>query len=280
MHSIIGENCRKGNPGTAAHYENGRISTTGTTGAKTFCNAAPNVALARTSSSRRASSSLHRAQMLTTLPAMSPLDALPSAPELRDDIRRLGDLLGEAIIRQEGAQMFSIVESIRTLTRDDPDEAAQLIDDLTLAEATTLARAFSLYFHLANIVEQVHRAQSQAAERALTGGPLARAGAAIRQAMGAGEVTQEQVAAGFATSMPVRCSPPIPPRPPDARCWSSCAASQSCSRSRAPPDRPRHRRGHRPAVADRRAADRPAGGHRRGAQRPVLPRRPGRRCCR
>jgi phosphoenolpyruvate carboxylase len=135
--------------------------------------------------------------MLTTLPAMSPLDALPSAPELRDDIRRLGDLLGEAIIRQEGAQMFSIVESIRTLTRDDPDQAAQLIDDLTLAEATTLARAFSLYFHLANIAEQVHRAQSQAAERALTGGPLARAGAAIRQAVGAGEVTMEQVAAGF-----------------------------------------------------------------------------------
>ncbi len=128
---------------------------------------------------------------------MSPLDTLPSAPALRDDIRRLGDLLGEAIIRQEGAEMFSVVESIRTLTRDDPDRAAQLIDDLNLAEATTLARAFSLYFHLANIAEQVHRAQSQAAQRALTGGPLALAGAAIREALVAGVVTRAQVSEGF-----------------------------------------------------------------------------------
>ena len=101
--------------------------------------------------------------MLITLGAHEPLAALTSAPALRDDIRRLGDLLGEALIRQEGQATYEIVERIRALSRDDPDAAAELIDELPLAEATTLARAFSLYFHLANIAEQVHRSRAQAA---------------------------------------------------------------------------------------------------------------------
>jgi len=129
---------------------------------------------------------------------MSPLAALASSPALRDDIRRLGDLLGEALIRQEGPATYETVERIRALSRDDPDGAARLIDELPLAEATTLARAFSLYFHLANIAEQVHRSRSQTAARARTGGPLAEAGVAIREALEAGEVTADEVATGFA----------------------------------------------------------------------------------
>jgi phosphoenolpyruvate carboxylase len=129
---------------------------------------------------------------------MNPLAALTSAPVLRDDIRRLGDLLGEALIRQEGTATYEIVERIRALSRDDPDAAAALIDELPLAEATTLARAFSLYFHLANIAEQVHRSRAQTAARASTGGPLAEAGMAIRAALEAGDVTAAEVADGFA----------------------------------------------------------------------------------
>ena len=64
---------------------------------------------------------------------MSPLAALTAAPALRDDIRRLGDLLGEALIRQEGSATYEIVERIRALSRDDPDGAAELIDELPLA---------------------------------------------------------------------------------------------------------------------------------------------------
>jgi phosphoenolpyruvate carboxylase len=127
---------------------------------------------------------------------MSPLAALTSAPELREDIRRLGDLLGEALIRQEGEAMFAVVEQVRTLVRQDPGRAAARIDELPLDEATTLARAFSLYFALANVAEQVHRARGLAAERARTGGPLARAGAAIRAALAEGAVSADEVAAG------------------------------------------------------------------------------------
>ena len=52
---------------------------------------------------------------------MAPLAALTSAPALRDDIRRLGDLLGEALIRQEGLATYETVERIRSLSRDYPD---------------------------------------------------------------------------------------------------------------------------------------------------------------
>ncbi len=129
---------------------------------------------------------------------MGPLANLTSAPKLREDIRRLGDLLGQALIRQEGAATFALVENIRTLVREDPDQAQALVDDLPLDQATTLARAFSLYFALANIAEQVHRAAGQTARRAQTGGPLAQAGAAIATAVASGEVEIEDVRRGLA----------------------------------------------------------------------------------
>src|SRR4029077_4211527 len=81
-------------------------------------------------------------------------------PELREDIRRLGDLLGESLLRQEGVQTFTLVEQIRALVREDPERAGELIDDLSLTQASTVARAFALYFHLANVAEQVHRAEA------------------------------------------------------------------------------------------------------------------------
>ncbi len=128
---------------------------------------------------------------------MSPLAALTSAPGLREDIRRLGDLLGQALLRQEGDEVFALVERIRATVRTDPDHAAELIDGLPLDRATTLARAFSLYFALANIAEQVHRIRGLGLERERTGGPLVLAGAAIRDAMRAGEVDPADVAVGF-----------------------------------------------------------------------------------
>ncbi len=127
---------------------------------------------------------------------MTPLAALDDAP-LREDIRRLGDLLGEALVRQAGEETFAIVEHVRALVREDPQRAADLIDDLPLDRATTLARAFSLYFALANVAEQVHRARALTTERDRSGGPLARAGAAIRDALDAGTLTNADVAAGF-----------------------------------------------------------------------------------
>ena len=126
---------------------------------------------------------------------MSPLSGLST--QLREDIRRLGDLLGQTLVRQAGPEMFAVVERIRGLVREDPDAAAELIDELPLDQATTLARAFSLYFALANVAEQVHRARAQAAVRADRGGPLVEAGEAIRAAVESGERAPIEVEAAI-----------------------------------------------------------------------------------
>ncbi|MCH0538309.1 phosphoenolpyruvate carboxylase [Streptomyces sp. MUM 203J] len=111
---------------------------------------------------------------------MSSADQTPTArtdaarTELRADIRRLGDLLGETLVRQEGPELLELVEKVRRLTREDGDAAAELLRGTELETAAKLVRAFSTYFHLANVTEQVHRGRELRAKRAAEGGLLAR----------------------------------------------------------------------------------------------------------
>jgi phosphoenolpyruvate carboxylase len=122
------------------------------------------------------------------------IDAVPSpspAPTpdaaLRGDIKALGELLGQTLVRQEGQYLLDLVEQIRALTRSaEPgatDEAQARLAELDLATAIRLVRAFSNYFYLANVTEQVHRARELHTERATSGSWLSRAvdriGAAI-----------------------------------------------------------------------------------------------------
>src|ERR1700710_551579 len=44
---------------------------------------------------------------------------------LRADIRRLGDLLGDNLAREEGAHVLALVERVRELSRISADEAGQ-----------------------------------------------------------------------------------------------------------------------------------------------------------
>lgn len=112
----------------------------------------------------------------------SPLDE--EAP-LRADIRRLSTLLGEGLVRQEGRQLLELVEEIRQAVRQEADagsgqSAAQRLAGLNASTAMNLARAFSMYFHLANITEQVHRARELRRRRAQHGGWLDEASRQIR----------------------------------------------------------------------------------------------------
>ncbi len=105
-----------------------------------------------------------------------------TSAELRADIRRLGDLLGETLVRQEGPELLELVERVRALTRTDGEAAAELLGDTDLETAARLVRAFSTYFHLANVTEQVHRGREMRAKRAEEGGLLARTADRLKDA--------------------------------------------------------------------------------------------------
>ncbi len=117
---------------------------------------------------------------------------------LRRDIRVLGELLGATLVRQESASLLGLVEQIRVTARADLGETSDLLAGLDVETATRLARAFSTYFHLANVTEQVHRAREQRDARRVAGDPLSRAATRISAAISAGEVTPESVAEGVA----------------------------------------------------------------------------------
>jgi phosphoenolpyruvate carboxylase len=100
---------------------------------------------------------------------------------LRADIRRLGTLLGQTLARQEGQRLLDLVEEVRALVRTDPEAAAGRLAGLDVTTGTLLARAFSTYFHLANITEQVHRSRELRRRRARHGGWLDQAATLIAE---------------------------------------------------------------------------------------------------
>jgi phosphoenolpyruvate carboxylase len=95
--------------------------------------------------------------------------------ELRADIRELGTLLGRTLVRQEGQELLDQVERVRQSIRSDRDATWTMLAEFDAAEAQRLVRAFNVYFHLANVAEQVHRGRELAALRAERGGWLAQA---------------------------------------------------------------------------------------------------------
>ncbi|BCJ44431.1 phosphoenolpyruvate carboxylase [Actinoplanes ianthinogenes] len=101
--------------------------------------------------------------------------------ELRADIRRIGTLLGQTLARQEGRPLLDLVEEIRALVRQDAPAAAERLAAMDITTGTKLARAFSTYFHLANITEQVHRARDLRRRRAKEGGWLDQAAKRIAE---------------------------------------------------------------------------------------------------
>ena len=111
---------------------------------------------------------------------------------LRRDIRELGVLLGQTLVRQEGREVLDLVEHVRRLVRSDRAEAARVLAAVDPLTATRLVRAFTAYFHLANVAEQTHRARELAAIRAERGSWLAQAVDRIEQAgVGTGELTAD-----------------------------------------------------------------------------------------
>jgi len=83
---------------------------------------------------------------------------------LRDDIRYLGRLLGETLRTLEGDAIFELIEQIRSLSirfHRDGDQSSEtklqkLLAGIDTAGTVRVARAFSFFYQLANIAEDVH----------------------------------------------------------------------------------------------------------------------------
>ncbi len=83
---------------------------------------------------------------------------------LQEDIRLLGQILGDTVRENDGEAAFEVVEAIRRLSvayQRKSDEAAgrnldTLLSRLSPAETVSVIRAFSYFSHLANLAEDRH----------------------------------------------------------------------------------------------------------------------------
>src|SRR5690242_2239854 len=90
-------------------------------------------------------------------------DYLPHDGPLREDVGRLGRLVGRMLAEQGGEAFFQRVETVRQAAirrrreGEPPAALSGTLDGLHTAEAEALARAFATYFQAVNTAERVHR---------------------------------------------------------------------------------------------------------------------------
>ncbi len=208
-----------------------------------------------------------------------PLEASAGGDEtLRDDIRRIGAQLGDVLRRQEGESFLTLVEDVRAAAKairagtSPPEDLRALLDPVDLATAIGLARAFSSYFHLANLAEQVHREAAPVPD-----GPpgLPFVPPPIKRSV---DADTRQTAVAALDVRPVFTAHPTEASRRSVTYKRRQVADLLVERAGASPadrgaDRPPRHRGHRAAVADRRApspaphADRRGRGRARRAHR-------------
>jgi len=88
---------------------------------------------------------------------------------MRHDVRLLGKILGEVLSESGGQDLLDDVERLRRgvigARRDDApayadDQIASLVAGWSLQRAESVARAFTVYFHLANLAEEYQRVRT------------------------------------------------------------------------------------------------------------------------
>ncbi len=97
---------------------------------------------------------------------------------IAEDVRLVGDTLGEVLRAHGGDALFDHVESMRRAAKrareEDSEEAREALEararSLDAASAAEVARAFALYFQLVNLAEDVQRTR-ELARREREGGP-------------------------------------------------------------------------------------------------------------
>lgn len=89
---------------------------------------------------------------------------------LRENVRLLGELLGETLLKHEGQAVFSKVEEIRKLgkainkaSEGDSQQLVDLLDKVGDADILPIVRSFNQFLNLANLAEQEYASSIEAA---------------------------------------------------------------------------------------------------------------------
>ena len=96
---------------------------------------------------------------------------------MRRDVRLLGEVLGEVLSEASGQDLLKDVERLRRLAiaarggSASDEEIAALVAELPLERAELVARAFTVYFHLVNLAEELQRIRALR-ERDADGTPI------------------------------------------------------------------------------------------------------------
>jgi phosphoenolpyruvate carboxylase len=120
---------------------------------------------------------------------------------LRDDVRRLGQMVGEMLAEQVSAELLDQVESVRRAAierreQDKPiDELASRLATVPTGDAESLVRAFATYFGVVNIAERVHRIRRRRDYQRNSGEPQPGGLSAVLRDLRASGVTLEELLA-------------------------------------------------------------------------------------
>ena len=112
---------------------------------------------------------------------------------LSSDLATLGALLDDTLRRQISDEFLEILESVRRTCEENLESSMLQLEQLDLTTSSQLVRAFSMYFHLANVAEQTHRGRQSLRARELNRSPLDRVTTLIEDALSEGRLEHSQV---------------------------------------------------------------------------------------
>lgn len=124
---------------------------------------------------------------------------------LSDDVRLMGDTLGEVLRAHGGEELFQHVEAMRVAAKTareaeegpESDEARARLEreaaSLSPAMAVEVVRAFTLYFQLVNLAEDVHRTRELRRREMHASEPVAESFRAVMAQLSSAGASREQV---------------------------------------------------------------------------------------
>ncbi len=122
-----------------------------------------------------------------------PLTRVAGESSLEADLSMLGSLLDQTLRRQISDDFLETLEAVRKSCDEDLTSSMQLLEKLDIVTASQLVRAFSMYFHLANVAEQTHRGRLSRHNRDENNSPLQRVTTLIEEALRDGRLVSDQV---------------------------------------------------------------------------------------